>query len=556
MAAGQRVNPIPARTAYMPLEHPVVVISPYFRAQYPVDLNIIGEKDFTVVDVNGTTIFKLKSKSMSLHGRRKLMDASGNVLLSMSQKMMTAHRRWKLYRGDSNCKEENDDDDLLFSVRESSMLQSKNKLDVFLAGNAEEKVPDFRVEGRFGRGSCDVYLGKTDKIIAQVVAGMSPPMAGAGEDRITWGLERDGRFRVRSAYLLAAEEEGDTLDPIWRLIWRWKGPQRIRQFLWLVAHNRLLTNSERRRRHLAEIGSCQVCPGQEESVLHVLRDCPLASATWELLALSSGDQTFFQTPLLPWIERFIRKPELCLLFGVTCWWLWRARNDRVFNNKLTTAESLTRHIQAWVALVGDTLERDRFISHTGPPTRTGEFFSWEPAPPEWVTLNSDGSVLPETGQAAAGGLIRDHQGRCLAAFTMNLGKCSITRAELRGAVSGLQLAWERGYRKIQLQLDSQCAVQLLQGDDLEDHTHAATIIMARELLRRDWEVYRSHEADKFDNFKMRIYPNVDYAFIFSLVVVCLKEMSVHRMYQASSHAMEPVRGSPDVLEMLLKLMTN
>ncbi|CAN1333599.1 Putative ribonuclease H protein At1g65750 [Linum perenne] len=54
---------------------------------------------------------------------------------------------------------------------------------------------------------------------------------------------------------------------------------------------------------------------------------------------------------------------------------------------------------------------------------------------------------------------------------MNLGKCSITRAELRGAVSGLQLAWERGYYKIQLRLDSQCAVQLLQGYDLEDHAH-------------------------------------------------------------------------------------
>ncbi|CAN1295011.1 hypothetical protein LINPERPRIM_LOCUS22681, partial [Linum perenne] len=47
----------------------------------------------------------------------------------------------------------------------------------------------------------------------------------------------------------------------------------------------------------------------------------------------------------------------------------------------------------------------------------------------------------------------DSQGRCLAAFSMNLGKCSITRAELRGALSVLQLAWERGYRKIQ-----QCAV--------------------------------------------------------------------------------------------------
>ncbi|CAN1188278.1 Putative ribonuclease H protein At1g65750, partial [Linum perenne] len=111
---------------------------------------------------------------------------------------------------------------------------------------------------------------------------------------------------------------------------------------------------------------------------------------------------------------------------------------------------------------------------------------------QWVTLNSDGSVLSETGQAAAEGLIRDHQGRYLVAFTMNLGKCSITRAELRGAVSGLQLAWERGYRKIQLQLDSQCAVQLLQGDDLEDHAHATTIITVRELLRRNLEVQILH----------------------------------------------------------------
>ncbi|CAN1347081.1 Putative ribonuclease H protein At1g65750, partial [Linum perenne] len=83
----------------------------------------------------------------------------------------------------------------------------------------------------------------------------------------------------------------------------------------------------------------------------------------------------------------------------------------------------------------------------------------------------NGSVLSEFGQAAAGGLIRDYQGRCLAAFTINLGKCSITRAELRGVVSGLQLAWERGYRKIQLQLDSQCVVQLLQGEGLDDHAH-------------------------------------------------------------------------------------
>ncbi|CAN1138504.1 Putative ribonuclease H protein At1g65750, partial [Linum perenne] len=181
-----------------------------------------------------------------------------------------------------------------------------------------------------------------------------------------------------------------------------------------------------------------------------------------------------------------------LLFGVTCWFLWRSRNDRIFNNKLTTADNLSRHIRAWVVLVGDTLDRDRFISHIIPPARTEVCISWEPAPPEWVTLNSDGFVLPETGQAAAGGLLRDHLGRCLVAFTVNLGNCSITRAELRGAVSGLQLAWDRGYRRVQLQLDSQCAVSLLQSRDHEDHAHAAILYHAYELLRRDWKVRISH----------------------------------------------------------------
>ncbi|CAI0545229.1 unnamed protein product, partial [Linum tenue] len=65
-----------------------------------------------------------------------------------------------------------------------------------------------------------------------------------------------------------------------------------------------------------------------------------------------------------------------------------------------------------------------------------------------ITLNSDGSVLPDTGQAAAGALIRDHTGRYIAAYAYNLGFCSITQAELRGAVEGLQVAWNLGYRQI------------------------------------------------------------------------------------------------------------
>ncbi|CAL1387079.1 unnamed protein product [Linum trigynum] len=104
------------------------------------------------------------------------------------------------------------------------------------------------------------------------------------------------------------------------------------------------------------------------------------------------------------------------------------------------------------------MDKDRLVHSPNLPARTEVEISWKPPPPEWVTLNSDGSVLQESGHAAAGGLIRDHTGSCSAAFAINLGICSVTRAELRGAVEGLQLAWDMGHRRVRVELDSRCAV--------------------------------------------------------------------------------------------------
>ncbi|CAI0449362.1 unnamed protein product [Linum tenue] len=117
--------------------------------------------------------------------------------------------------------------------------------------------------------------------------------------------------------------------------------------------------------------------------------------------------------------------------------------------------------------------------------------SWKPPPLEWVTLNSDSPVIPESDHATAGGLIRDHTGCCLAAFASNLEICSITRAELRGAVEGLQLAWERGYCRVRVELDFQCVVQLLHSQST-DHHHAVVIERFQELCTRDWEVLCYH----------------------------------------------------------------
>ncbi|CAN0824718.1 Putative ribonuclease H protein At1g65750 [Linum grandiflorum] len=54
---------------------------------------------------------------------------------------------------------------------------------------------------------------------------------------------------------------------------------------------------------------------------------------------------------------------------------------------------------------------------------------------------------------------------------MNLGCCSITRAEMRGIVEGLKLAWSLGIRRIRVQSDSATAIAILLNGSSLDHQH-------------------------------------------------------------------------------------
>ncbi|CAN1157810.1 Putative ribonuclease H protein At1g65750 [Linum perenne] len=118
--------------------------------------------------------------------------------------------------------------------------------------------------------------------------------------------------------------------------------------------------------------------------------------------------------------------------------------------------------------------------------------SWTPGPNDWLIINTDGSVKQPLSEAAAGGLVRNSSGHCLLAFTANLGSCSITRAELRGILIGLRLAWNAGYKKIIVQTDSQVAVQLLTDESSTNHHHGLEISQFKEFNARSWEIRIQH----------------------------------------------------------------
>ncbi|KAF5762682.1 putative tubby-like protein [Helianthus annuus] len=157
-----------AQSGYPPANG-ITVVSPHFLAPYPVDLTIVkklltlSDGNFAITDVNGNVMFKVKGKHISLRDRRVLLDAAGNPILSFQKKLISVHNRWVVFRGDSS-----DSKDLIFTAKQSSLIQLKTSLDVFLGYNDKENVCDFKVKGSWFDRSCTIYAGDGATIIAQV----------------------------------------------------------------------------------------------------------------------------------------------------------------------------------------------------------------------------------------------------------------------------------------------------------------------------------------------------------------------------------------------------
>ncbi|CAN1797783.1 Putative ribonuclease H protein At1g65750 [Linum perenne] len=191
-----------------------------------------------------------------------------------------------------------------------------------------------------------------------LVVGMTPPRAESGEDQWVWGGETNGHFSIRSAYKLIYTQANSVAHDRWKLCWKWKGPNRIRHFLWLTIQEKLLTNSERVKRHMTSNADCEHCHHQAEIVIHVLRDCTFATEVWRLIREFDVTGADWQGDLTDWMGHRLRSMNN-LLFAIVCWLLWRARNERIFSGSKDSAPAITRRSFSWVRMVTDVADRSR-----------------------------------------------------------------------------------------------------------------------------------------------------------------------------------------------------
>ncbi|CAN4089739.1 unnamed protein product [Withania somnifera] len=68
------------------------------------------------------------------------------------------------------------------------------------------------------------------------------------EDRLMWKLDKEGKFKVRSAYKIYGNSSQIKKDWPWKMIWKGKIPHKVSCFIWLVARQAVLTQDKLVRR--------------------------------------------------------------------------------------------------------------------------------------------------------------------------------------------------------------------------------------------------------------------------------------------------------------------
>lgn len=114
-------------------------------------------------------------------------------------------------------------------------------------------------------------------------------------------------------------------------------------------------------------------------------------------------------------------------------------------------------------------------------------------------MNVDGSFFPSNKRIGSRGVVRDLN------YTRMVGLSSldevgdIDMSEILAWNHDLNLAWDKGFRKVLCEMDNLNLVHILNSKEgFETHLHVTLLLEAREKIQRDWKIEVNH-VDKEAN---------------------------------------------------------
>eukprot|EP00253_Pinus_taeda_P025039 PITA_25039 len=126
-------------------------------------------------------------------------------------------------------------------------------------------------------------------------------LATEGQDQLRWGNNNKGNFNLKEAksILLGLDQR--------QLLWKHQGWMKIKLFMWLVQHKKILTWDNIRKRGVLQPSICQLCE-EEENMEHILNNFSYTTWLWDsfssIFQQSDRDKSSITNTLNNWRVNF------------------------------------------------------------------------------------------------------------------------------------------------------------------------------------------------------------------------------------------------------------
>jgi hypothetical protein len=303
------------------------------------------------------------------------------------------------------------------------------------------------------------------------------------EDTWAWSQEKNGVFRVRSAYRMLIHTKKireDWLDhrpatsnasdegKKWCSLWRTKIPSKIRVFAWRLAHNSVPSADVLQARNMAVSRGCQICLATEDSWRHSLVDCNMARCVWALVDENITEHmSMNQNPnakqwLFAMLESLDHKDFITML--VTLWSIWTARRKAVHEGEFQSPMSTFEFVKRFLADLGEAYQTK---PKKGTVQRRPGVSRWVHPPSGLVKINVDAAVSREADHGAVGAVCRDSSGLFIGASARTIkGISDPATLESIACAEAISLAEDLGITKMMVSSDCLEVINMMKEKSL------------------------------------------------------------------------------------------
>ncbi|KAM3344027.1 hypothetical protein P3S68_026118 [Capsicum galapagoense] len=265
-----------------------------------------------------------------------------------------------------------------------------------------------------------------------------------------------------------------------------KVPNKMKHFLWLLNHNRLLCNPILARRGIPITPYCNCCNTTQEDIFHNFWNYPKASQLWSNLFNRLGcnrpnldgmtaDNMLGVVKNRDRNKIFDAHISIDVLFVFYLWEIWKCRNDNIFNNSNYTPI----FDNAYASAVEYTHLTNHPHTQQQPPIII--LVKWSPPSRNYYKLNTDGSSLGNPGIGGIGGVIRNSNGEWIVGYYKGYPKATNSQMEILALLERLKIVEENNLHPTEININSQHVIYMLKHGNMH---YDPIIDLCRSILTR------------------------------------------------------------------------